>query len=116
MELRAPAAGEHAFVPLDESGEVVKRLRRERLDSEVGHAWNLRRIWEARRDISQEASTVRRPELPDGARMAVDDASAEPSSSLSAASASRAVAALLPAALGALSFRNRRSLQLVQHA
>jgi hypothetical protein len=39
MEMRTPAAGEHALVPLDESGEVVERLRRERLDCEVGHAW-----------------------------------------------------------------------------
>jgi len=39
MEVRAPAAGEHALVPLDESCEVAECLRRERLDREVGHAW-----------------------------------------------------------------------------
>src|SRR4051794_14226540 len=43
MELRAPAAGEHAPVPLEESGEVVERLRCERLDGEVRHAGNVLR-------------------------------------------------------------------------
>lgn len=37
MELHAPATGEHARVPLDESDEVAECLRRERLDREVRH-------------------------------------------------------------------------------
>src|SRR5215207_6509894 len=44
VELRAPAAGEHAPVPLDESGEVVEGLRCERLDREIGHAGKLNRL------------------------------------------------------------------------
>ncbi len=52
MELRAPAAGEHAPVPLDESGEVGERLRRERPDREVGHAGNLTRIADVPRPVA----------------------------------------------------------------
>jgi hypothetical protein len=36
-------------VPLDEIGEVVERLRRERLDREVGHVGNVSLVADVRR-------------------------------------------------------------------
>src|SRR5690349_4194205 len=56
MKMRAPATGEHALVPLDESGEVVERLRRERPDREVGHAWNIPPIPDALRPEARSRS------------------------------------------------------------
>src|SRR4029077_14778654 len=56
MEPRAPAAGEHALVPLDESGELVERLRRERLDRVVGHTGNLTRVADVRRPVAHALS------------------------------------------------------------
>jgi hypothetical protein len=54
MEMRTPATGEHALVPLDESGEVVERLRRERLDREVGHADNVSPIADVPRPVAMD--------------------------------------------------------------
>jgi hypothetical protein len=73
--MRTPAAGEHALVPLNESGEVVERLRRERLDREVGHAVNVPPIPDDRRPVASAASAAHAPVATEqhGRRADLDD-------------------------------------------
>src|SRR3954454_12190534 len=53
MEPCTPATREHAPIPLDETGEVAERLRRQRLDGEVGHAGNLTPIAVVRHPVAR---------------------------------------------------------------